>query len=154
MIANSHIKKAAYDGTLSTVAAMQAQYEDLRCDYSAAKETRFQKRPDGIFSQGSGADYHYRNASDYYYMIELFRNMVRNDQFVSQGIRTLVANIVLDGFTVKPKTGDRNLDDNLEERWKNWTADENVNVDFERKKNWHTIEQLGLESIIVDGDCG
>jgi len=55
---------------------------------------------------GTTGDYHLGSERDYFYVVELCRDLERNDTVISQALRRLVANVVQDGFTVDPNTGD------------------------------------------------
>ncbi len=150
-IANKYIDRQAYEGALSAMASLQESFSDLRADYVAAQETRYHKKPVGIFSQGSGADYHYRTDHDYFFMMECFRYLAANDQVVSQGIRTLIANLIQDGFTPLPDTGDPALNDDLSGFWEEW-ADDEQSVDLTGERCWHDLEEAAVQAIVVDGD--
>lgn len=153
MTARTLSPQQVYQQSLQTAVTLQRAYADLQSDYRASKEQRFLKRPTGINTQGSGADYHWKNEADYYLCIELARHIAREDQVVGQGIRTLRRNVVQGGFRVKPETGDSQLDRQLSDRWANW-AGSPLAVDVEGEHCWHDLERLYVEALIRDGDIG
>ena len=75
-------------------------FDGLRSDYSASRATRFRRTRTGLSAAGSGADYHYRNESDFLRVREYARDMDRNDCIVGQTIDRAVTTVVQDGFTL------------------------------------------------------
>ncbi len=126
-------------------------FSDLRSDYNAAKTSYYRRRRTGIAATGSGADYHYRSDADYLRMMELARDFDRNDVIVGQGIDRLVDNLVQDGFTLDPQTGDGELDKDLSGRWKSWSEDPDQ-CDLSGRFDFHDMERFIPRSTIVDGD--
>ena len=98
-------------------------FEQLRSDYSAAKSSRFRRRRTGVNSLGSGADWHVRNESDYLRMMEDARDMDRNDVVVGQVLDRATTNIIQDGFTLDPQTGDKDVNQHLKGQWEDWAGD-------------------------------
>ena len=141
----------AYQASMSALRSLQTQYSDLKSDYDTAKENRFYRTPSGIATQGSGPDYHYRTETAYFRTIELARNIRRNDKVVGQGIRTLVRNVIQDGFTLEAGTPDETINDELQDRWLNWTEDREA-CDYQGENDWHSFEKLLAEGLVVDGD--
>lgn len=126
-------------------------FEDLRADYEAAKTSRFRRRRRGLSPTGSGADYHYRNESDYLKIMEYARDMDRNDMIVGQMVDRAVINEIQDGFTLDAQTGDAGVDGELEGHWKEWTEDKEQ-CDAAGEKNFHDIEYMSSRATKVDGD--
>lgn len=126
-------------------------FEGLRQDYSAAKASRYRRRRVGVSATGSGADYHYRNESDYLRIIEEARDMDRNDIIVGQTVERAVDNIVQEGFSLDANTGDAALDDELEARWKDWSQDPDQ-CDVSGENCFYDMERLALRSKFIDGD--
>lgn len=126
-------------------------FQDLRADFRAGKDTRFTSRLAGVSSGGSGADYHYRNESQFLHMMERARHYQRNDPIVGQGVRRLVANIVQDGFTLDVNTGDEELDNDLKDRWDEWACTADL-CHSEGEFTFSQMEQMALSSVVVDGD--
>lgn len=131
--------------------SFQQSFTELRNDYRAAKQTRFTPRLTGVSANGSGADYHYKNEYQYLHMIERSRHWERNDPVVGQGIRRLVSNVIQEGFTPDPDTGDKELDKALKELWMEWSCEPDA-CHSEGEFNWHQLERLTLKSVIRDGD--
>ncbi len=126
-------------------------YQDLRNDFRAADQTRFTPRMKGVRGTGSGADYHYRVESKYLRMVERARHFERNDPVVGQGITRLVANVMQQGFTPDPQTGDTDLDSALKEEFNAWANDADE-CHSEKELHFKQIEKLVLRSAIRDGD--
>lgn len=129
----------------------QEAWEGMRADYAAAKVSRFRRRRTGISSMGSGADYHYRNESDFLRIMEYARDMDRNDAIVGQMVDRAVQNIIQGGLTPDPKTGDPELDKQIKLRWADWASDaRQCSVDGELV--YRDLEKLALRQMFVDGD--
>ncbi len=136
----------------SNVKSVVSDFSDLRADYSMSRESRFIRRRSGYAPQGSGADYHYRTESLYYQDIEKARDLERNDCVVGQITARAVANIVQDGFTLDPQTGDKALDDELYYRWQEFANDPN-NCDVAGEYTFHDYEMHACHAMHRDGDC-
>jgi capsid protein len=123
----------------------------MKSSYEAAKVNRFRARPKGIIQAGSGADYHIQSELDYFYMIELSRHLFNNDQIVGQGVETLVANVIQEGFDVDPETGDPDVDSELKDRFNAWAIDPQQ-CDWEGEKTWCEQQEIACIAAIRDGD--
>jgi lambda family phage portal protein len=126
-------------------------FEGLRSDYNATKASRFRRRRTGYQSLGSGADYHYRNESDYLRLIEQARDMDRNDCVVSQMVDRVVDNILPSEITPKPDTGDGDLDRLLSKKWKEYSCNPEL-CDVRGEQDVHGMARTNLRASIVDGD--
>ena len=100
---------------------LQAAFGDMRADYDFMKESRFIRRRTGLASGGASADYHIRSEEDYYKGIEKARDVVRNDMVVGQALNRRCENIIQDGFSIHPRTGDAGLDLALWTLWDEWS---------------------------------
>lgn len=125
--------------------------EDLRSDYRAGKDTRFQSKLTGVDPAGSGADYHYRTEREFIRQRERARDYARNNPVVAQGIRRLTSNVVQDGFALDVQTGDDDLDHELRARWQAWCCDP-VACHSEGVLTFGQMERLAFSTSIVDGD--
>lgn len=119
--------------------------------YYAGENSRYLPSPPGVSITGSGADYHYRNETQFLRMVERARYFDRDNMVVGQGVSRLVANVVQEGFTIDPDTGDEGLDAEWKARWNAWASSAEA-CDFEGERDWSDIEQLSLRAQIVDGD--
>jgi capsid protein len=137
----------------NSLIGFQNQISEAKNEYYAAQKQRGRQTPRGIYSQGSGANYHYRDESDYYLMCELARNAVMNDQIVGAGIRRLVSNVVQGGFHYRPDTGSDAIDRQLKERWQERAASKEK-CDRRKIHNFRSQEAITLESVITSGDIG
>lgn len=127
------------------------QFDGLRSDYDAARQTRFKRKRVGIQGMGSHADYHYRTWTAYAGIMETARDLFRNHCLIGQGIRRLVSNILRGGFTLDVKTGDESLNQELSGRWYEW-AEDPEKCDRAGEQCFHGLERLALQSVVVDGD--
>ena len=128
------------------------QFAVARCDYDAAKRTRFKRVRTGVQAQGSHADYHYRTWQAYATILETARDLCRNHMLVGQAVRRLVANILRGGFTLDVKTGDDALDSDLSAMWYAW-ADSPQRCDRQGESTFNDLARLILQAVFVDGDC-
>jgi capsid protein len=126
-------------------------FVDAHSDYRAAKASRYRRRRTGVSPMGSGADYHYRNESDYLRLLEEARDFDRNDVIVGQTINRACDNIVQGGFALDVDTGDPKLDDDLEARWQAESSDPQL-FDLEGERCFHDQERLAWRHTLVDGD--
>jgi lambda family phage portal protein len=129
----------------------QGAFEGLRADYQAAKVGRFRRRRTGVASSGSGADYHYRSDADYLRIMEYARDMDRNDAIVGQMVDRAVLNIIQNGLTPDPKTGDSGLDKAIKDRWNNFAGDARQ-CSLDGEFVYRDLEKLALRQMFVDGD--
>lgn len=125
--------------------------EEIKADFRVGKESRFTQRLTGVQPGGSGADYHYRNPTEFYKGIERARHYERNDAIVGQGLRRLVANIIQDGFTCDFSTGDPGLDAEWKARQDEWASDPNQ-CDSEGELDFVQQEKLTFLTVLRDGD--
>ena len=131
---------------------MAAMFTGARADYDAAKKTRFKRDRAGmLLSTGSASDFHYRTEVAYFGMIEQARELFRNHALIGQAVRRLVANILSGGFTLDVRTGDKSLDDDNAGRWAEWAQDPDQ-CDIQGEQDFHGLEKLTLQQVIVDGD--
>jgi lambda family phage portal protein len=130
---------------------MQAAFDDLRADYDAGTSNRYLPTVKGAHTQGSGADYHYRDETKFFRMLERARNFDRNNMVVGQGVNRLVANVIQDGFTLDVLTPDADANKLLREKWYEWGDDAEA-CDWEGEKSFVDLEQLVFRNTIVDGD--
>jgi lambda family phage portal protein len=124
---------------------------DIKADYEMSRTSRFVRQRLGTAPMGGSADYHYRSESQYYNDMEKCRDMDRNDSIVGQTIDRSVANVVQDGFTLEPKTGDSKLDLDLWQRWQDWAGNPDQ-CDISGEMCWHDFELKGYRSHLIDGD--
>ncbi|MDX9862467.1 MAG: phage portal protein [Rhodospirillales bacterium] len=131
---------------------MADAFTRARADYDAARKTRFKRdRGNMVRSTGAAADYHYRTEQAYFGMIEEARELFRNHALIGQAVRRLVANILCGGFTLDVNTGDKSLDADLYARWYDW-AESPDKCDIQGEQDFHGLEKLTLQQVIVDGD--
>ena len=140
------------NGKSNLSANVVRDFGDLKADYSMSRESRFVRRRTGLAPQGGSGDYHYRTEHDYYRDIEKARDMERNDCIIGQTTQRSVANIVQDGFTLDPQTGDKSLDDELFYRWQDFANNPEV-CDVAGEYTFHDYELQACHAMQRDGDC-
>lgn len=126
-------------------------FGSLRSDYDLNKQTRYIAQMRGVSSLGSGADYHYRSETDYLRGIERARMLDRNNMVLGQGVSRLIDNVLQGGFTLDPQTGSDELDEKLQARWREWSADPEA-CDDSGEHSFDQMVRLLMRSVIVDGD--
>lgn len=137
---------------ISANPSLSDNFDGCRTDYEATKNSRFVRRRTGLAPQGGTGDYHFRAETQYYELIEKCRDMDRNGDVIGQAVDRAVANIIQDGFTLKPTTGDKDTDLELWTLWDNFRKDSD-SCDVAGEMCWHDFETTAMRSIIVDGDC-
>lgn len=126
-------------------------FERMRQDYNAAQSSRFKRVQVGLPSMGAGADYHYRNESQYWRIIEMVRDFERNDPILRAAFNRLTSNVVQNGFTLDADTGDTDLDARLTEKWHEWASNPDL-CDAAGEQSFVQQEQLAFRSMVRDGD--
>lgn len=126
------------------------EFHDLKADFRAGEDSRFQSRLKGTHPGGSGADYHLRDERKHLHLMERARMYRREDCVVGQGVNRVVANVVQDGFTLEPQTKDAGFNAEVKEAWKEWAEDEDL-CDVEGERTFHEYEKLVLDTTITDG---
>lgn len=144
-------KQSQTSKMITSFAQSKADYVEVKADYDMSKPSRFNRQRIGLAPQGGSADFHYRNEVNYYRDIEAARDMDRNDLIVGQIVTRAVDNIIQDGFTLSPITGDTGLDTDLYDRWQAWASDPEQ-CDIQGEYSWHDYERLNTRSMLVDGD--
>jgi capsid protein len=136
---------------LELPSAFAQAYQDYRSDWAIGGTGPYLPSPRGVQLMGGGADYHYRDETKFFRAIERAREYDRNNMIVGQAINRLTANLVQDGFTVDPSTGDTGIDTELKDDWYNWCADPS-RCDSEGERTFYDFELLTQRTIPVDGD--
>lgn len=126
-------------------------FEGLKSGYAAARRSRFRRVRVGNLAMGSGADYHYAIQTDFLRILEDARDMDRNDAVVPSIVDRAVDNMIQDGMTVDPATGDEGADQALRDRWKDWNEDPDQ-CDDQQESNFAALEWLTCRHMLLDGD--
>lgn len=119
--------------------------------YRAAKTDRWSLRLSGS-SSGSSADQHYASERDYFYMVEMARQLDRDDLVAGAAVTRLCSNILQGGFTYDPQTGNARVDEILRERWKAY-AQNTGEVELQGEQGLNALAASMLRASIVDGDA-
>ncbi|MGD9632550.1 MAG: phage portal protein [Pirellulales bacterium] len=123
-----------------------------RSDYEMANRSKAQSRSRrGVPSQGAGADYHYRNDSDWLWMYELAWEIYRNHLVVGSIVDRAVEYMLQDGFSYDPDTGDRKVDRDLKDWWDEECYEEE-HCDPAGEDTFIDQTEIVLRSALVGGD--
>lgn len=133
-------------------ASLADAWNSIRNDYDMSRDNRFVRKRTGLPYNGAAADWHYRSEAHYYQDIEKARDMDRNDAIVGQTVDRAVTNIVQEGFTLDPKTGDSALDRDIKARWLDWSSDPDQ-CDIAGEFCFTDFEAHSMRSAFLDGDC-
>lgn len=144
-------RRVVAKATPNKPSGIASTFDSIRADYDMSRENRFVRRRTGLAPQGNTADWHYRNEENYYRDIEKARDMDRNDSIIGQTIDRAVDNIVQDGFTLDPKTGDKDVDNELRRLWSEWSSDREQ-CDIQGEFCWLDFERHAMRSMLLDGD--
>lgn len=125
--------------------------DEARSWYSAARRSRFRRVRTGTIAMGSGADYHYAIPTDYLRILEDSRDMDRNDAVIGAVVDRAVTNLIQDGMTVEPCTGDEGVNHELKARWEDWACDPEQ-CDIQGEHTFTEMEALAVRHMLVDGD--
>lgn len=106
----------------------------------------------GVPAQGAGADYHYRNESDWLWMQELAWEIFRNHMVVGSIVKRAVENQIQDGFNYDPRTGDPQLDKDLKQWWAE-TSIQPGECSPDGESVFVDQEETALLTTLVGGDC-
>lgn len=123
----------------------------MRADYGMTKPSRFKRERTGFDPMGSGADYHIRSQSQYLKMIELARELEREDPYARQAVRRVTNAVQPGGATVDPKTGDKEINTILFDLWEEWSTDP-LKCHAAGKMDWRKMTNVGFARTLVDGD--
>jgi capsid protein len=123
----------------------------MRADYGMTKPSRFKRDRSGFDPMGSGADYHIRSQSQYLKMIELARELEREDPYARQAVRRVVNAVQPGAATVDPQTGDKSINAILFDLWEEWSTDP-LKCHAAGKMSWRKMTNVGFARTLVDGD--
>lgn len=118
--------------------------------YKAAKRNRFSPKINGSV-QGESADQDYASEGDYFRLVAIGRQFDRDDLVAGAVVNRLVDNVLRDGFTYDPKTGDKEADAILKARFEAYEASAQ-DVDVSSERDLHTLARLIFRDSIVSGD--
>ena len=118
--------------------------------YKAAKRNRLMKRLEGVLPAGSGADYHYLTEREYFGIMELGRQFDRDNPYVGAAVDRVVDNVVQRGFQYAPKSKDNGLNNELKERWEEWTTNA-TQCDIACESTFHDFEEFTFRETLVSG---
>lgn len=136
----------------SSLQAAWAQLrEEFRSEYRGGNQSRFLPQMPGVDTQGSGADYHIGQETNFWRLLERARYYDREDGFIGQGLDRLTSNVVQLGYTLDVQTPDKDLNEDLKARWNDWAADPKQ-VDAQGQVDWCELEALAFRHHIADHD--
>src|SRR3990167_569881 len=121
---------------------------EIKADYAAALPSRFRRTRTRL---GGRSDAHYAASTQFYDLREDARDMDRNDAVIGQLVDRAVINMIRDGLTLVPQTGDRALDEELRGRFAEWADDAHA-CDAAGRLTFSEMERLVKRHEIIDGD--
>jgi lambda family phage portal protein len=113
--------------------------------YDAATKIRTSGRP---MPQGGSGDFHLWNDIDA--LRQESQRFDRDNGLYRGIINRAVDNIIGEGFTLKPETGNKKTNDKLEWLWWDFCKSPEVRG----LDDWPSVERLTLRHLLVDGDIG
>ena len=128
-----------------------APLHEFKSDYDAMRESHHVRSRSGLPAAGSGADWHIRNETQYFKLIEKARDLCNNAPIVQQSIEKAATNVVGDGFVLCPRTGNKRIDTILYNKWQQWATSAD-SCDIAGEKTWSEMEELAVIACIRDGD--
>lgn len=118
--------------------------------YRFAIRDRNTRRP--IHStDGTSEDHAIDSESDYYYMVERARELDRDDPIAGTVVNRLCNSILQNGFMVKPKTQDAEVNAYLAMRFDDWGADP-LECDVQQERTFNQLSWHALRDVVVAGD--
>jgi len=126
-------------------------FDTLRSDYNATRRSRYRRERSNVPWSGASADYHLRSATDHLRLMELARDMDRNDVIIGQAIDRAVDNIVQQGFTLDANSGDPELDKAITADHLEWASDPDQ-CDAAGELAYGEKQWLDERQMLVDGD--
>lgn len=130
---------------------MAEAFGTLRADYEAGQTSRFRRRLTGVSPTGSSADWHLRNSTAYWRMMEQAREFDRNNMIVGQAVDRVVKNVLQEGIRPDPQTGDSAINTRLAELFAAWSHNPDA-CDSSGERSFHALAKLALRQTLVDGD--
>ncbi len=80
-----------------------------------------------------------------------FRISYIRASYARQGVRRLIANVVGRGFVLDSDSGDKGIDDVNGYRWAEWARSPEA-CDDQQELDFHGLEKLTLQHVVIDGD--
>lgn len=135
---------------LSNPTTVVSAMESLRADFAAAKSSRY-RRSRSVPGMGAGADYHVRSDADYLRMMEIARDMDRNDIAIGRLLDVAALNTLQQGIRPEFDTGDVETDALVKQDWEAWADTPECTLDG--AMNYSELEALCFRSMLLDGGC-
>lgn len=124
-------------------------YQDIRADYDGMRPSKFIRERQFL---GGSADAHLSMSwIQYWRLREYARDMMRNDGIIGQAIERAADNIIGDGFQLDMQTGDKGLDREIDDMFRNW-ANDPLKCDARETSTFDEIAHLTLMQTDFDGD--
>lgn len=123
---------------------------DLRSEYDAAKSSRFQ-RTRNLPASGESGDFHIRNESDYFRVMEFARDLDRNDSVLGSIMDRAITNTIQDGATIEFDTNSVTMDEDLKGWHEEW-ANDPLKCDSSGELTFGEMQPVVMRQAGVDGD--
>lgn len=125
-------------------------FRQMRDDYKIGKPSRFRRIRTGMPATAVQADWHHRQATQFYRDMEIARDIEHNTPIMDMGLRKLAANVLVNGTGIEPDTGDESIDNDLSQEFKE--TSEETDLDYYDEMTVDDMERTVLRRWIVDGD--
>jgi len=130
---------------------MQQRFQEERADYDAAKQNRLRRVRTGIASGGSHADYHYRREGDFLKILEVARDVDRNNAVATRMFDLSADATVQDGIHAKAATGNTDFDEATDAKFEAW-ANDPKQCDAQGEQTFGQMQLHAFRQMQVDGD--
>jgi len=134
-------------GALGLVSGMDL----ARADYRVLKSSRMRSAIPGLPLTGAGADWEFRNESDYYKSVAIARHTDNNDPIVGQAVNRLVDLVFKSGMKYDAATGNPKADLIIKKAWNAWATNPRK-CDARGRSNFAGLAKLVFRATVVDGD--
>lgn len=148
----ANINIPQFQDDLEKARLKNSRYFRAVAGYNGMRPSRFQRQRGDLLPYGTHADWHVRYDMLYFRLMEICRDMDRNDVLVSQGVDRAVTNTIQDGIWPHPTTGDHGLDLDLKDDFESWGNDPRQ-CDITGQNTFPELQWLGLRHCFIDGDC-
>ena len=128
-----------------------SQLMDLRAEYDMARQDRFTRKRFNVTGVPKSGEWHFRTEWQFFFMMEMSRDIVRNNPVIGQGMSRAVRNILPTPLTPTPVTGEQEVNKLLADRWEQYSINRQA-VSWNNQYNLHGMAQLNLFSTFQDGD--
>lgn len=133
---------------VSVASGMQDSLREARLNYRAGRPSNFRTT---LIQLGGSADAHYRDSFEFWRIREYVRDYDRNTPILGQAVDRALDQVLGNGLTIDPNTGDKGVDAEITALWSEWSNDPEQ-CDFTWRQTIDEMERLALRHTFIDGD--